>query len=175
MHRVSRTGWVAALALLAAVGFVNAAPAGAAVFAVHLTNGAVFESRYRPIDAFYDDSKVIVLDEVGNSVAIAKSDIARIDSDVEVSGYGHVLDDTTIALGWAPNDAPLEGTPEAMARAEAQDAANAGPAGPAPEPIYDAESIPATMMVIPSFTSEGQPFVIPAPTAPRPSLREPPY
>ena len=168
MHRVFRigwrtgwrTGWVAALALLAA------APGSAAVFAVHLTNGAVFESRYRPLDAFYDAGKVILLDEVGNSVAISKADIARIETDVEVSGYGHVLDDTTIALGWAPNDAPLDGTPEAVARAQAQDAANAGPRGPAAEPIYDAENIPATMMVIPSFTSEGQPYVIPAPTAP---------
>jgi hypothetical protein len=64
-------------------------------------------------------------------------------------------------LGWAPNDAPEAGTAEDQARQAAIEAAGRAQ-GPAAEPIYDVENVPATMQVIPSYTPEGQPFVIPA-------------
>jgi len=169
MSRWLRTGSALALALL--VG----APASAAVFVIHMNNGARFETRFRPLDAEYDVNKLVFVDEVGNLIALPKAEIVNVESDVESLGYGHMIDDTTLALGWAPNDAPLEGTPQDQARQAAVAAANA-PSGPAAEPIYDVENVPATMTVIPSYTPEGQPFVIPAqPMAPAsPPAAEPP-
>ena len=159
MSRWLRTSSAVALALL----FV--APASAAIFVIHLNNGTTFETRFEPRDTEYDANKIMFLDEVGNLVAVAKSEVARIESDVEASGYGHVIDDTTIALGWAPNDAPEAGTAEDQARQDAIQAAGRTQ-GPAAEPIYDVENVPATMQVIPSYTPEGQPFVIPAQVPP---------
>jgi hypothetical protein len=168
MSRWLRTGSALAVALL------GVAPASAAVFVIHLNNGTTFESRFRPLDAEYDASKVVFLDEVGILIALPKSEIATIESDVERSGFGHVIDDTTIAVGWAPNDAPEEGSAQDQAR-QAAIAAAGQAQGPAAEPIYDVENVPATMQVIPSYTPEGQPFVIPAqvPATP-PAAAEPP-
>jgi hypothetical protein len=165
--------WLRAASAVAVASLV-AAPGAAAVFAIHLHNGTTFETRYRPVDAEYDAGKVVFVDEMGNLVALAKADVARIESDVEVAGYGHVIDDTTIALGWAPNDAPEAGTAGDQAR-QAAIAAEGQAQGPAAEPIYDVENVPATMQVIPSYTPEGQPFVIPAPPpAATPATTEPP-
>jgi hypothetical protein len=168
MSRWLRTGSALAVALL------GVAPASAAVFVIHLNNGTTFESRFRPVDAEYDANKVVFVDEIGILIALAKSDIANIESDVERSGFGHVIDDTTIAVGWAPNDAPEEGSAQDQARQAAIEAAGRTQ-GPAAEPIYDVENVPATMQVIPSYTPEGQPFVIPAqPPAAPPAATEPP-
>jgi len=160
-----------ALALAAAC---VAVPASAIVFTVQLTNGSSFVSRYEPVDAPYDASKTVFVDETGLLIALDKSDIASIKSDVETTGFGHVIDNTTLALGWAPNDAPDPGTPEAQNRLASQQAANAGAAEASEEPIYDTESVPPTMQVIPSFTVEGQPYAVPAPSATASPEVEPP-
>lgn len=159
--------------LAVAVACTVAAPASAAIFVIHMNNGSTFETRFRPVDAEYDAGKVVFVDEVGNLLALAKSEVARIESDVESLGYGHVIDDTTLAIGWAPNDAPEEGTPQDQARQAAIEAGNAS-SGPAAEPIYDVENVPATMQVIPSYTPDGQPFVIPAQPPAAPASTEPP-
>lgn len=168
MSRWLRTGSAVAAALL----FV--APASAAIFVIHLHNGTSFETRFEPRDTEYDASKIMFVDEVGNLLALSKADVARIESDVESSGYGHIIDDTTIALGWAPNDAPEEGSAQDQAR-QAALAAAGETQGPAAEPVYDVENIPATMQVIPSITPEGQPFVMPIPIPqPTPTTEPPP-
>jgi hypothetical protein len=169
MSRSVRTASLVVAALLAA------APASAAAFAVHLHNGAIFETRFEPQDASYDAGKVVFLDELGVLVALDKADIARIESDVEVSGFGHVIDDTTIAVGWAPNDAPDAGSAQDQARQAAIDAEAAGPSGPAAEPIYDVENVPATMQIIPTFGATGeQTYVLPAPAPTPPPAEAPP-
>ena len=155
MFRWLRTGLAVAAAL------VLAAPASASIFVIHMHNGSTFETRFEPRDAEYDDSNVVFLDEVGVLLALSKSDIAEIESDVESSGYGHVIDDTTIALGWAPNDAPEAGTPGDEAR-QAAIAAGEEQAAPTDGPIYDTETLPATLQILPSSTPEGQSYVIPA-------------
>lgn len=156
MFRWLRTGWVMAAA------FALAAPASAAIFVIHMHNGTTFETRYEPQEAEYDAGKVVFVDEVGVLLALAKAEIERIESDVEASGYGHVIDNTTIALGWAPNDAPEAGSPEDLAQ-QAEAAAAEAESGTATEgPFYDTESLPPTMQVIPSTTPEGQSYVIPA-------------
>jgi hypothetical protein len=147
MSRWLRTGSALAVALLVA------APATAAVYAIQMNNGTTFETRFKPLDAEYDAGKVVFVDEVGNLIALPKSEIASIDSDVESSGFGHVIDNTTIALGWAPNDAPEQGTAQDKARQAAIDAANAGPRTPA-EPIYDVNTSPGTINWSPVFSSE---------------------
>ncbi|HEX9801376.1 MAG TPA: hypothetical protein VGC00_14545 [Thermoanaerobaculia bacterium] len=157
--------WLRTASLVAAA-LVVVAPASATVYVIQLHGGGTFETRFEPQDASYDAGKIIFLDELGVLVALDKADVATIESDVEVSGFGHVIDDTTIALGWAPNDAPEVGSAQDQARQAAIDAENAGPSGPAPEPIYDVENVPATMQIIPSFTAEGPSYVIPAPAPP---------
>ena len=152
---------------LAGGAWLLAAPLTAAVFVVHLTNGTSFSSRYRPVDAEWDASKVVFNDEWGNRIALSKSDIDRIDTDVELSGFGHVIDNSTVAVGWAPNDAPEEGSAEAPARLAAQAAGAEGDAGPGAEPIYNSEDLPPTMQILPSESPEGNTYVIPAP-APTP-------
>lgn len=164
MSRWFRSGLAVAAALFVA------APASAAIFVIHMNNGTSFETRFRPLDAEYDAGKIVFLDEVGILVAISKSEISSIESDVESRGFGHVIDNTTIAVGWAPNDAPESGSPEDQAR-QAAIAAEGRTQGPAAEPIFDVENVPATMQVIPSYTPEGQPFVIPAQP---PAATEPP-
>jgi hypothetical protein len=81
------------------------APLSAAVYTITLKSGLTFESRAEPEDASWDAGKVVFLDELGNLISLAKADIDTIQSDFESKGYGHMLDNTTMALGWAPNDA----------------------------------------------------------------------
>lgn len=147
MSRWLRTGSALAVALL------GVAPASAAVFVIHLNNGTTFESRFRPLDAEYDANKVVFVDEVGTLIALAKSEISKIESDVERSGFGHVIDNTTIAVGWAPNDAPEEGSAQDQAR-QAAIAAEGRTQGAAAEPIYDVNQSPGTMNWSPVFSSE---------------------
>jgi hypothetical protein len=99
MVRVARVfAWVLAAAVVAA-------PLAAAVYTVKLKNGNTFETRYEPEDASWDKAMVVFVDEWGNSVALARADIEDIVNDVAAKGYGRLIDSTTIALGWAPNDA----------------------------------------------------------------------
>jgi hypothetical protein len=97
--------WVLATALVAV-------PASAELFTVSLQNGTTFESLYRPEEAPWDTNKVLVRTDVGNWISIAKSDIASVVSETEVGGFGTVIDNSTIELGFSANDAP---TPEQLA------------------------------------------------------------
>jgi hypothetical protein len=104
----------------------------AAVYTVKLANGASFDSRYQPQRASWDADKVVLLTEYGNQIAFPASDIEAVTIDTDAKGFGHQLDATTIALGWAPNDAIDPNTEEgqAMLAAEAQAAASAASAPP---------------------------------------------
>lgn len=113
--------------LLFAAGVVLSvlALAGSAVagtYIVTLASGATFESRYKPQVAPWDGGKVLVLSDVGNWLTLKRADIASVKSTSENRGLGFVIDNTTIALGWAPND---NLTPEQEAEA-AQAAARSG-------------------------------------------------
>ena len=150
-----------ALALVA-LAFVVAAPSAATVYTIHLKNGTTFETRYEPEDAPWDAGKLVFTNEWGNLMSLAKSEVERIETDIEVSGYGHALDSTTIALGWAPNDAPAPGSEAAAARAEAQAADAAGADVIEEEPIYDVNESPATLPIYPVFsgTPEEQSIIV---------------
>jgi hypothetical protein len=156
----------------ALVAALVAVPASAAVYTIHLKSGDSFASRYSPRDASWDAQKVVFLDEVGNLISVAKSDIDSIDSDIESAGYGHMLNDTTMMFGRAPNDAPDPGTPEAARFA--QESAAAPAAAPPAEPIYEPNASPPTMTVIPPSSPGGTIYVEPAAAPPAPTEAPPP-
>ncbi|MEM8933829.1 MAG: hypothetical protein AAGE94_21745 [Acidobacteriota bacterium] len=89
-----------------------ASSASAGLFTVTLTNGTTFETRYRPVEAEWDDNIVMIRTDRGNWIALDKADIADLVSETEVSGFGYQLNTTTIFLGWSPNDIVDDGDGE---------------------------------------------------------------
>ena len=171
MHRTPRA-WIVSIAAIAVVA--AAAPLSAASYTITLTNGSTFESLYQPIDVPGHPELVAFRDETGNWIQVDRSTLSNVASSVEVNGYGKTINNTTMVLGWAPNDLP-EGT-------EAQKESPTGiavlPAGQTTpsgenEPIYDIGNIPPTMQVVPS-TVGGEPYVVPAQTPPAEATTAPP-
>ena len=109
----------ARFAVLTVAAALAVAPLPAAVYTVELTNGTSVLTRYEPEDAAWDSSKIVFVDEYGNTVAFDKSDVVGVTSDFESKGYGSMIDSTTMALGWAPNDALDPASPEGQAAAAA--------------------------------------------------------
>jgi hypothetical protein len=126
---------VFAVVLLAAA--VVAVPAFAESFTVLLKNGNSSQTRYQPEDASWDPEKLILLDEVGNLISVPRADVDRITTETENRGFGHVLNSTTVAIGWAPNDAVDPDSDEGKAVIATQQAADAAAA--AAPPVYTQE------------------------------------
>ncbi|MGB5879421.1 MAG: hypothetical protein WBH85_05260, partial [Thermoanaerobaculia bacterium] len=95
------------LALLAALVLLSTLPAIAEVYYLTLNNGNTFETRYRPQIASWDENKVILITSMGNRISLNRSDIAQVEADSQIRGFGTVIGNNTIALGPAPNDAEL--------------------------------------------------------------------
>ena len=91
--------------MLALVGLA-ALPAAGEVFHVTLKNGSVLETHTQPQEASWDDSMVLLLTDVGNWIGLSKAEIDGVTSDTESKGYGIRINNSTIALGWSPNDQP---------------------------------------------------------------------
>jgi len=91
-----------------------AVPAAAEIYTITLSNGNAFETRYRPKEASWDSSVILVLTDVGNWISIDKAKVVSVISETENNGFGKVIDTSTIAIGWAPNDAPEQTPEEAM-------------------------------------------------------------
>lgn len=94
-----------------ALGLI-ALPATAEVYTVKLTNGTEFESHVQPQEAGWDENMILLLTDVGNWIALDRADIVEVETETERAGFGKVIDSKTVAIGWAPNDAPSE-DPEA--------------------------------------------------------------
>lgn len=122
-----------------------ASPAAAGVYTIEMTNGTEFQTRYEPIDAPWDASKIVFTDEWGNLMSLLKAEIAKVESDITASGYGHPLDDTTIAFGWAPNDAPEFGSDGDLDRGDPIGATEVG-AETIDEPIYEPGETPGVTL-----------------------------
>ncbi|HKV12545.1 MAG TPA: hypothetical protein VJ725_30655 [Thermoanaerobaculia bacterium] len=90
-----------ALALLAL-------PAGAEIYTITLTNGTVVETAQQPQEATWDSNLVLFLTDVGNWVGVTKAEIESVRSETQRKGYGIRISDSTVAIGWAPNDLPTE-------------------------------------------------------------------
>ncbi|MDH3404435.1 MAG: hypothetical protein OES32_10035 [Acidobacteriota bacterium] len=103
---------IAVLSLLLAP-LATAPAATAETFTVTLDNGNTLTSRYQPRLSLPDESKVMLLTDTGNWIALPRERVVDVTSNTESRGFGRVIDTTTIALGYGPN----EGDP--MAEAEA--------------------------------------------------------
>jgi hypothetical protein len=105
-----------------------ATPATADLFYVTLTNGNVVESAYEPQEASWDSSMVLLMTEVGNWIGIPKDKIEKVESGTQKSGFGVRINSTTVAIGWAPNDAedpnavPADGQPNSALEQRVNDA-----------------------------------------------------
>lgn len=151
--------------VLVMVAMAVSAPLSAALFTVTLTNGTTFSSRYKPLDATWDASKVVLLDEAGNVISLSKSEIDSVESDVDSKGFGHMLDDTTMAFGWAPNDKGESRGDEPIASSDV------GSNEPT-EPIYNVNETPSmpVFYTVPTESITPQTVVPPpAPIAPPPA------
>ncbi len=83
------------------------APAAAEIFTVELDNGATFDTRYLPVEDGAS-GQVMLLTEFGNWISLPRAAVVSVVSETETRGWGTVLDTSTIALGWSPNDLPVE-------------------------------------------------------------------
>lgn len=98
--------WLPAVAAAVALCAL-ASPLAAEIYHVELTGGNVFDTRYKPEEASWDPTIVLLLTDTGNWIAVPKAEIAGITTETESKGFGKVIDTTTVLLGWAANDAPL--------------------------------------------------------------------
>lgn len=149
--------------VLVVVAMAVSAPLSAALYTVTLTNGTTFSSRYKPLDAPWDVGKVVLLDETGNVISLAKSEIDSVESDIGSRGFGHMLDDTTMAFGWAPND---KGESDYDAPIASSDVGS----GESAEPIYNVNETPSlpVFYTVPTDSIVPQTIVAPPPPAPAP-------
>ncbi len=99
--------WIVSCALLLPIA------ATADAFTVTLDNGNTLTSRYQPKLSMPDESKVMLLTDTGNWIALPRERVVGVTSKTELRGFGRVINTTTIALGFAPN----EGSPEDEAAA----------------------------------------------------------
>ncbi len=90
--------------VLAALAVALPALAAAEIYTLTLDNGATFETRYRPKLSYPDGDKAILLTSTGNWISFPVERVAGVEVDLEVRGYGLVIDTTTISLGFAPNE-----------------------------------------------------------------------
>lgn len=105
--------------LMAVAGLLLAVPLAAETFTITLTNGTHFESRYEPIEAPWDANKVLFSNDLGLRMTLAKTDIEDITAASEASGFGRVIDSTTIDLGILMVDIPPpEEDPDAQRQRE---------------------------------------------------------
>ena len=115
---------------------------------------------------------MVFLDEWGNLISLHKAEVESITTDTENRGFGKVINATTIALGWAPNDALDPDSDEGKAALEQQErAALAESLAP---PVYNQDQFvePSQASGIPlSFVGAGNtvpPMGEPITTAPAP-------
>jgi hypothetical protein len=93
--------------LLLALAFL-ALPARAEIYTITLTNGTVVETAQQPQEATWDSTLVLFLTDVGNWIGVPKTEIESVRAEAQRKGYGIRISDSTVAIGWAPNDLPTE-------------------------------------------------------------------
>ena len=141
-----RNALAASLCFAAVLGLA-ALPAAAGDWTVTLHNGTEFVSRYQPEESAWDPDVVLLLTADGNTIGLSRADIASVTSDIESRGFGTVIDDKTISLGWAPNDLP-----------DADAAAAAGGLSPEMQLLQQmlaAQNQPAQNVTVPQFVDPG--------------------
>lgn len=89
-----------------------AAPAAADVFHVQLKKGGVIDTLRQPEQSSWDPGVVLLLTEYGNWIGLEQSEIESVVSETVASGFGIPINTTTVAIGWAPNDAEDPNAPK---------------------------------------------------------------
>ncbi len=162
------------IALGAAVALL-AAPVAAETYLISLKGGGTIQSRYQPQESSWDAGTVLFMTETGNWIGVQKSEIVSVEQENNLRGFGFVINPTTIALGWAPNDL------EDPANAETKDigarllqALGGGSAEPAPArapyTIQQGVSTEATQGIPVSFVPGGQAYGGDQPTPQAPNV-----
>ena len=96
---------------------VASLPLQALEYEVRLANGNVFQTRYEPTIAAFDNTRVTLMTLNGNVISVPRDSVKEVISLTEASGFGKRLDQMTVLIGLAANDNP---TPEEQAALEAQ-------------------------------------------------------
>lgn len=99
---------------LMALSVSASADAQVDTYRVLMKNGNTFRSGQRPVAAWFDENKVLLLSEGGHMIALERDEIERVESDLEFEGYGTLLNKTTILVGNVANDAPVPDPDAAM-------------------------------------------------------------
>jgi len=100
-----RRSLILAFALILALPMVAAAES----YTITLRNGSTFHSRYQPQAAPWDAAKILVRNEFGNMISLDQAEVTSVANDAENRGFGKAINNTTLMLGDAPNDAPQPG------------------------------------------------------------------
>ena len=119
-----RTALLIALAVLV----LGCLPLRALEYEVRMVSGNTFITRYEPVVAPFDSTRMMFMTVNGNPITVARDQVKEVISLTEASGFGKRLDALTVLIGLAANDNP---TPEEQAALEAQALA----AGQAPTPF----------------------------------------
>ena len=90
---------------LAVLVAMPATPANAEVYHVKLHNGSVIDTAYQPVQCTWDPNMVLIMTDVGNWIGLDQKAIESVESETQVRGFGVAINTSTIAIGWAPNDA----------------------------------------------------------------------
>jgi hypothetical protein len=106
-------GFTLAVGVLA----LSALPAEAEVYHVKLRNGTLIDTAYQPQQPAWDPNMVVLLTEAGNFIGIPQKDVESVQTESDVRGFGVSLNFNTVAIGWAPNDAPEPTAASAQASA----------------------------------------------------------
>lgn len=115
----------APLSITLAVLLLACLPLAALEYEVHMVNGNVFQTRYEPVIAPFDPTRVMFMTINGNPITLPRDAVKEVISVTEASGFGKRLDAATVLIGLAPNDNP---SPEEQAELESQALANDQPA-----------------------------------------------
>ena len=78
-------------------------PAVATKYKVQLKNGSELSTMYLPKEASWDRNMLIFMTDTGNWTAVSKDDVEKIISTIQQQGFGRVIDDKTIEIGFTAN------------------------------------------------------------------------
>ncbi len=91
------------LAVTAFVLLVATPSAMADNYKVQLTNGTEVSTLYLPKEASWDREMLIFLTDTGNWMAVSKEEVEKIVSVIQQRGFGRVIDDKTVEIGFTAN------------------------------------------------------------------------
>jgi hypothetical protein len=158
-------------------------PAQAEIYHVKLRNGTSIDTLYQPQQATWDPNVVILLSDAGNWIGIDQRTIESVENESQIRGFGVVLNFNTVAIGWAPNDAPepvspgsnpQAGTMQALQEIYQQQQAQSHYTVPQFVSTDETTGIPARLVggaVLPNMQAPlpQLPLPLPAPAAPAPA------